>query len=65
MPPGKKAQRKKAPEKIGKIASPPPAPPEHCQPEKYPQENCPSKNRFSIFLLFLTLSYGCSFKNFL
>ena len=68
MSPEKKAPRKKAPEKIGprKITtSDIVPPPEHCQPEKCPRENCTLKNCFSIFLLFLTLSYGCSFKNFL
>ena len=52
-----------------------PPPQEKCPPEHFPQENCPTgklpprkmlpKNRFTSFSLLLTLSYNCSFLNFL
>ena len=32
--------------------------------ENFPLDNCPQINYFTRFLLLLTLSYGCSFKNF-
>ena len=52
IPPRKFHLRKNAPQKN--------APEENCTPEKYPPKNC-----FTRFLLMLTLSYSCSFLNFL
>ena len=67
--------RKKVPWKIAPPQANCPPPQEKCPPEHFPQENCPTgklpprkmlpKNRFTSFSLLLTLSYNCSFLNFL
>ena len=65
--PREKKRRKKAPKKIapGKL------PPGNIPPRKFhlrknaPKKNAPEENCFTRFLLLLTLSYSCSFLNFL
>ena len=56
MPPGKKAQRKKAPEKIGKIASPPRPPQNIASRKNTPRKIAPRK---------IVLVYFCCFWHYL